>query len=141
MTTRVARACFCAWIALLVVVYYAVPGSHLYIWALLGYSSAATVLVGVRLNRPARRLPWYLIAVALACFTSGDTAYNLIIAVGGTPSFPGLADLFYLLVYPLLTGGFLIMVRARSGGGANRAALLDALIPAVGFGLLSWVYW
>nr|WP_296070384.1 EAL domain-containing protein [uncultured Actinoplanes sp.] len=140
MTTRAARACLGAWTAVLTVVYYVFPVTHLYTWALLGYSSAATVLVGVRLNRPARRLPWYLIAAALVCFTSGDTAYNVIVALGRPPDFPGLADLLYLLVYPLLTGAFLIMVRSRSGG-ANRAALLDALVPAVGFGLLSWVYW
>ncbi|MGX6608375.1 putative bifunctional diguanylate cyclase/phosphodiesterase [Micromonosporaceae bacterium Da 78-11] len=140
MTTRAARACFAAWIAVLTSIYYAFPDSHLYTWAAIGYSSAAMVLLGTRLNQPARRLPWYLIAAALACFTTGDTAYNVILAMGRTPSFPGIADLLYLLVYPLLTGGFLVFVRSRSGGG-NRAALLDALVPTVGLGLLSWIYW
>ena len=140
MTTRAARAGFSAWIVLLTIVFYVLPGTHLATWALLGYSSAAAVLAGIRLNRPARRLPWYLLAAALAFLTSGDTVYNLIVALGHTPQFPGVADLLYLLVYPLLTGAFLIMVRSRSGG-ANQAALLDALVPAVAFGLLSWVYW
>ncbi|MET0424959.1 MAG: EAL domain-containing protein [Actinoplanes sp.] len=141
MTTGAARACFAAWIVALTAVYYAFPGSHLYTWALIGYSSAAMVLVGVRLNRPAKRLPWYLVAAGLACFTSGDTWYNVILALGHEPGFPGVADLFYLLVYPLITGGFLLLVRARSGGGSNRGALLDALVPTVGLGLLSWIYW
>ncbi|GIF00757.1 putative bifunctional diguanylate cyclase/phosphodiesterase [Paractinoplanes rishiriensis] len=141
MTTRAARACFGGWIVLLVAVYYSSPDSHLYTWALLGYSSAVAVLVGVRLNRPARRLPWYLISAALVCFTTGDTWYNLVLALGDTPDFPGFADLFYLMVYPLLTGAFLLFVRQRSGGGSNRDALLDALVPTVGLGLLSWVYW
>ncbi|MET0419078.1 MAG: EAL domain-containing protein [Actinoplanes sp.] len=141
MTTRAARALFGAWIVTLTAVYYAFPGGHLYTWALIGYSSAAMIVVGARLNRPARRLPWYLIAAALVSFTSGDTAYNLILATGQEPDFPGLADLFYLLVYPLLTGAFLIFIRTRSGGGSNRAALLDALVPTVGLGLVSWIYW
>ena len=64
MTTRAARACFGAWIAVLTAVYYAFPGSHLYTWALLGYSSAAMIVLGVRLNKPSRKLPWYLIAAA-----------------------------------------------------------------------------
>ena len=139
MTTRTARACFGAWIVALTAVYYAFPGSHVYSWALIGYSSAAAVLAGARLHRPGRRLPWYLIAAALVCFTTGDTAYNLTVKLGREPSFPGPADALYLLVYPLITGGFLLFVRARSGG--NRAALLDALVPTVGLGLLSYVYW
>jgi diguanylate cyclase (GGDEF)-like protein/PAS domain S-box-containing protein len=141
MTSRAARACFGAWIVVLTAVYYAFPGSHLYTWAALGYSSAAMVLLGIRLNQPTRKLPWYLIAAALAFFTTGDTAYNVILALGRTPDFPGLADVLYLLVYPLLTGGFLLLVRYRSGGVSNRAALLDALVPTVGLGLLSWIYW
>ncbi|GAA2713285.1 putative bifunctional diguanylate cyclase/phosphodiesterase [Actinoplanes palleronii] len=141
MTTRTARACFGAWILALVVLYYAFPDAHLYTWALLGYSSAAAILVGTRLHRPDRRLPWYLTSAALAFFTTGDTWYNLILAVGRRPGFPGLADVFYLLVYPLLTGAFLLFIRSRSGRGDNRAALLDALVPTVGLGLLAWVYW
>ena len=141
MTTRAARACFAAWILVLTGIYYALPGSHLYTWAAIGYSGAGAVLLGVRLNRPARRLPWYLISAALFCFTTGDTAYNLIIAFGRQPRFPGLPDVLYLLVYPLLTGGFLILMRAREGDGTHRGALLDALVPTVGLGLLSWIYW
>ncbi|MBG0562414.1 GGDEF domain-containing protein [Actinoplanes sp. NEAU-A11] len=121
--------------------YYALPDTHLYTWAALGYSCAAMVLVGVRLNQPARRAPWYLISAALACFTTGDSWNNLVLAMGREPAFPGVADLFFVLVYPLLTGGLLMFVRARSGGGTNRAALLDALVPTVGLGLVAWVYW
>ncbi|MFI6071296.1 putative bifunctional diguanylate cyclase/phosphodiesterase [Actinoplanes sp. NPDC051343] len=141
MTTRAARACFGAWILVLAGIYYTFPDSHLYTWAALGYSSAAMILVGVKLNRPARKAPWYLIAAALVFFNTGDNAYNLVLATGHTPSFPGVADILYLLVYPLLTAAFLLFVRMRSGGGSNRAALLDALVPTVGLGLLAWVYW
>ena len=141
MTTRAARGCFAAWIVVLTAVYYAFPGSHLYTWAALGYSSAAMIVLGVRLNRPARALPWYLIAAALVFFNTGDNVYNLIIAVGLEPSFPGFADLLYLMMYLLITGGFLLLVRYRSGGISNRAALLDALVPTVGLGLLAWIYW
>ena len=141
MTSRAARACFAVWIAVLTAIYYAFPDSHLYTWAALGYSSAGAILLGIRLYQPAKRLPWYLIAAALVCFNTGDNLYNVILVLGRTPSFPGVADVLYLLVYPLLTGGFLLFVRARSGGGDNRAALLDALVPTVGLGLLSWIYW
>ncbi|MEU4238485.1 EAL domain-containing protein [Actinoplanes sp. NPDC026619] len=141
MTTRAAQACFAAWIVVLSAVYYTFPGSHLYTWAAIGYSSAAMILLGVRLNKPSRKLPWYLVAAALIVFNTGDNAYNLIILLGRVPAFPGIADWLYLAVYPLLTAGFIMFVRLRGGGGSNRAALLDALVPTVGLGLLSWVYW
>ncbi|MEU4420443.1 EAL domain-containing protein [Actinoplanes sp. NPDC024001] len=141
MSTRAARACFGAWILALTGLYYALPNAHLYTWAALGYSCAAMVLVGVRLNRPERRAPWYLISAALACFTTGDTWYNLVLALGREPDFPGLADLFFVLMYPLLTAGLLMFVRIRAGGGTDRGALLDALVPTVGLGLVAWVYW
>lgn len=141
MTSRTARAGFSAWCLVLITLYYAFPDAHLYTWALLGYSSAVAVLVGVRLYQPAQKLPWYLTSAALAFFTTGDSWYNLILAIGEQPGFPGLADLFYLLVYPLITGAFLLFIRARSGSGDNRAALLDAMVPTVGLGLLAWVYW
>ena len=89
MSTRVARACFGAWVLILTGVYYAFPGSHLYSWAALGYSCAIAVLVGVRMHQPRHRLPWYLISGALACFTTGDSVANLIRAMGDVPSFPG----------------------------------------------------
>ncbi|MEU4694065.1 EAL domain-containing protein [Actinoplanes sp. NPDC023714] len=140
MSTRAVRACFATWIVVITGLYYAFPDAHLYTWAALGYSAAAAVLVGARMHRPARRLPWYLISAAIAFFTTGDSWYNLVLELGREPGFPGLADVFYLLVYPLLTAGLLIFIRVRSGGG-DRGALLDALVPTVGLGLLAWVYW
>ncbi len=141
MSTRVVRACFGVWTLIITCVYYAFPGAQLYSWAALGYSAAIAVLVGVWMHRPSRKLPWFLISLAIACFTTGDTWYNLILALGGQPGFPGLADFFYLVFYPLFTAGLLMLVRARNGDGDNRAALLDALVPTVGLGLLAWVYW
>ncbi|HWS38665.1 MAG TPA: diguanylate cyclase, partial [Actinoplanes sp.] len=141
MSTRWVRACFGVWTLIITCVYYAFPDAHLYSWAALGYSSAVAILVGVWLHKPARKLPWFLISLAIACFTTGDSWYNLVLLQGGQPGFPGLADFFYLMVYPLLTAGLLMLIRARNGGGANRTALLDALVPTVGLGLLAWVYW
>ncbi|WP_239144905.1 putative bifunctional diguanylate cyclase/phosphodiesterase [Actinoplanes couchii] len=135
------RACFGVWTLVITSVYYAFPDAHLYSWAALGYSAALAVLAGVWMHKPRRKLPWVLISLGIACFTTGDSWYNLVLARGGQPGFPGLADFFYLAVYPLLTAGLLMLVRARNGGGANRAALLDALVPTVGLGLLAWVYW
>jgi diguanylate cyclase (GGDEF)-like protein/PAS domain S-box-containing protein len=139
MTTRPARMCYAAWFALLAVVYYAWPASHLYSWSAMGLSGVVAVLAGVRGNRPHQRLPWYLLAGSVFFFTAGD-AYSYARQALGLPiPYPGPSDLLYLLVYPLLAAALLLFIRARSGGD-NRAALLDALVPTVGLGLLGWVY-
>ncbi|MEU7901329.1 bifunctional diguanylate cyclase/phosphodiesterase [Actinoplanes sp. NPDC049118] len=139
MTTRPARACFTAWMAVLTAATYAWPQWHAFTWALIGLSGAAAIVVGVRVNRPARRLPWYLIAVTLVLFVAADTVRYANAALGLVTSFPGLSDVLYLLGYSLLAAGLTIFIRVRSGG-ANRAALLDALVPTVGLGLLAWIY-
>jgi diguanylate cyclase (GGDEF)-like protein/PAS domain S-box-containing protein len=138
MTVR--AACFGGWTAALTVAYYALPGYGMYSWAAIGLSTAAAVLVGVRLHRPARRLPWYLLAAVLVSFTAGDTSYNILVRFLHDPNpFPCPADVPYLAVYPMLAGALLIFIRARAGAD-NRAALLDAMLPTAGLGLLSWVF-
>jgi diguanylate cyclase (GGDEF)-like protein/PAS domain S-box-containing protein len=139
MTTRNIRACFAVWLTVLTALYYGFAGLHVFTWGLLGFSCAAMIVVGVRLHRPARALPWYLIAVALAFFVSGDTIYYTQVALALPAPYPGPSDVLYLLVYPLLAAAFTLFIRAGSGDG-NRSALLDALVPTVSLGLLSWVY-
>ncbi|XVU27669.1 putative bifunctional diguanylate cyclase/phosphodiesterase [Actinoplanes sp. CA-054009] len=134
------QMCFAAWVAALTVVFYALPEYSMYSWAAIGLSGAAVVLVGIRLHQPSRKLPWYLLSAVVACFTLGDTTYNVLTDfLGYANPFPSLADLFYLIIYPMLAVALLIFIRARSGTD-NRAALLDALVPTAGLGLLSWVF-
>ncbi|WP_305790115.1 putative bifunctional diguanylate cyclase/phosphodiesterase [Symbioplanes lichenis] len=138
MTSRYGRAGYLVWLVVLTAAYYSWPAQHLILWALIGLSGAGAVVAGVRKHRPARRLPWYLIAAALTVFIAGDTLANVYLAAGAQYPYPGPSDALYLLVYPLLAGGLILFVRARAGD-RNRAALLDALVPTVSFGLLSWV--
>jgi diguanylate cyclase (GGDEF)-like protein/PAS domain S-box-containing protein len=134
------QSCFTAWIVVLTVVFYAIPSISMYSWAAIGLSAAAAVVVGVRVHRPSKRLPWYLLAAVLVSFTAGDTTYNILTDfIKVQHPFPSLADVFYLLVYPMLAVALMIFIRARSGDD-NRAALLDALVPTAGLGLLSWVF-
>jgi hypothetical protein len=78
------------------------PRWHTVLWGALGLTSAAAVAVGIVLNRPTRKLPWVLVALALATFASGDIVYDLLTHVFGQDNpFPSLADAFYLATYPL----------------------------------------
>ncbi|MFI5845751.1 putative bifunctional diguanylate cyclase/phosphodiesterase [Catenuloplanes sp. NPDC051500] len=133
------RAVYLAWLAALTSAYYAWPDQRVLLWTLIGLSGAAAILAGVRVHRPAQPLPWLLITAALVVFIAGDMINNIYLTVEVQPPYPGVADVLYLLVYLLLGGGLLLFVRARAGDH-NRAALLDALVPTVSFGLLTWVY-
>ncbi|WP_433303075.1 putative bifunctional diguanylate cyclase/phosphodiesterase [Actinoplanes sp. CA-030573] len=134
------QSCFAALVVVLAVVFYTLPAYSMYSWAAIGLSAAVAVVVGVRTYRPSKPLPWYLLAAVLVSFTLGDTTYNVLTDfLGQANPFPSVADAFYLLVYPMLASALMIFIRARSGQD-NRAALLDALVPTAGLGLLSYVF-
>jgi PAS domain S-box-containing protein len=122
--------------------YFFVPPFHAngLTFNVLGATAALAILLGVFINRPARRLPWYLLAVGQALFVSGDViAYNYERFFHAPLPFPSAADVLYLSVYPALVAGLLILIRGRNPSG-DRASLIDSLIITLGVGLLSWVF-
>lgn len=104
-----------------------------------GVSTVAAVLIGVRVFRPARALPWYLFATGLLLFVAGDlivTTYEVFMRVR-VPS-PTLADAFYLIFYPVMIVGLLMLQSSRSSR-RGLTDLIDPLIIATGAGLIFWV--
>ena len=75
------------------------------------------VVVGVRLWRPSRPAAWYLIAGGQLLFSIGD-AYSFYHewVLGLEVPFPSLADGLYLVFYPMLAAGLLLLVRGRAPG-------------------------
>ena len=59
--------------------------------------------------------------------------------VWGIEPFPSVADVFYLGGMGMVAVAIVWMVKGRLPEG-DRAGLLDALIVAVGVGLVSWVF-
>ncbi|MER5208037.1 aminotransferase class I/II-fold pyridoxal phosphate-dependent enzyme [Streptomyces sp. NPDC002825] len=126
-------------VALVTVAYLKIPARHTILWALIGLSGVAAILVGVHLHRPARRWPWLVLAAANLTFVGGDTAYNALEAFfGQTRPFPSVADALYLATYPLFAVGLFGFIRYRAVG-RDLAVLLDALILTSGLALLCWV--
>ena len=103
--------------------------------------SSAAVLValswGIRTYRPQHRSPWLLLLAGFTCFFIGDAISVVLDQVDGAAKpFPSLADIAYLLFYPLVylaIGRFL-----RSTGHPDRAAWVDASIWTVGAAVLLW---
>jgi signal transduction histidine kinase len=103
---------------------------------LIALSGVAAIWVGIGLHRPPTPLAWHLLAAGLLFFALGDITFfgNLLV---GREAYPSLADLLYLIAYPLIAAGLLVLVRARARG-RERSALTDALIITIGLGLVVW---
>ena len=107
---------------------------------LLGLSSSVAIAVGIRMHAPRARSAWYLFIVGQFLFFAGDLyTYSYPKLFGADVEFPSLGDAIYLMVYPALVAGLLVLVRHRNPGG-DRAGVIDSLILTVGVGLLSWVF-
>ena len=57
---------YAVWVALLIAMYYGLPGLRIETWGLISLSGVAAIVAGVVLNRPARKAPWLLLAAALS---------------------------------------------------------------------------
>jgi signal transduction histidine kinase len=122
--------------------YFLVPPApaKLVLWPAIGLSAAVAIVTGARRYRPARPLAWYLVAAGTVTFVGGDTLYNVLERVlQAPPGFPSVVDLCYLVTYPLLISGLLLLVRSRTPG-RDAASLIDATVIATGAALLSWVF-
>src|SRR6266508_4658203 len=117
--------------------YYLAPPApaKLVVWPVIGLSSAAAIVVGARWHRPTPAVAWYLLAGALVSLTTGDTLYNVRVRLLHSGQvFPSLVDLWYLLTYPMLILGLVLLIRRRSPG-RDIPSLIDAAIITIVVGL------
>ncbi len=107
---------------------------------LLGLSSSVAIGIGIRIHRPSVRLAWQLFIVGQFLFFCGDLyTYSYPKLFGAEVPFPSAGDGFYLMVYPVLLAGLVVLARRRTVEG-DRAGLIDSLILSIGCALLSWVF-
>ncbi|MEA2609596.1 MAG: hypothetical protein QOJ75_1839 [Chloroflexota bacterium] len=124
----------------LALAYFLMPLLHQsVVYNLVCLSSPIAIVVGIRIHRPAQRLPWFLFAAGQALFVAGDiVTYNYSTLFGSEIPFPSVGDPIYLAVYPCLIGGLLLVVRSRMPG-RDLGSLIDSLIIAISAGTVSWV--
>ena len=130
---------YTVWMTLLIALYYWLPGLRVEAWGLIGLSGVIAIVAGVIINRPSRKAPWLLLALAQTSFAAGQVSFLLAQAIGTQLPFPSFADLLYLLTYPLYAAGLLIFIRWRTPD-RDRRSLIDALTLTAGLALLSWIY-
>ncbi|HEY8625230.1 MAG TPA: diguanylate cyclase [Solirubrobacteraceae bacterium] len=75
------------------------------------------------------RSAWALLGAGLVASGAGDVYYSLAFGKSGTPPIPSPADIFYLLYYPLIYAGLVLLVRGRVQRFAA-AIWLDGAIAA-----------
>ncbi len=80
---------------------------------------------------------WRLLAIGAAAWVAADVVW-LTLAITGSQPWGSLADVFFLLFYPLFLVGVLSLPRDRPSAGGAWAALLDALAIVVTSGALLW---
>jgi diguanylate cyclase (GGDEF)-like protein len=108
------------------------------VYVAVGLSSVVAMVVGVRGYRPLRAAAWYWMAAGQLCWVLGDALYSWYQDVAGISPFPSPADALYLVAYPLIVAGLVVLIRARKSG-LDISGLIDSSIVTVTLGLLSWV--
>jgi diguanylate cyclase (GGDEF)-like protein len=132
---------YAAGIAIATLVFLLLPAGELVqdtVYDTVALSAAVAIILGLRMNRPAHRWPWLLIAAGQATFFIGDVLWVIYAEMGVEP-FPSPADVFYLAGYPFIAAGLILGIRSRLGGG-DRSSLLDAAILATSVAVLSWTF-
>ena len=106
---------------------------------LIGLSPVLAILAGIRIHRPASKLPWLLLAAGSALFWLGDLyTYSYPHLLDADVPFPSPGDALYVAMYPVMMAGLLLLVRRRNAG-RDRNGLIDGLILTVGLSLPAWI--
>src|SRR5665647_9379 len=98
---------------------------ELVLWAPAAVCWMAVCRVGLR------RPEVLLAAAAVTAFAAGDTYYTVMTVGGGSLPYPSLADVGYLLVYPLMLAALAVTVRRQRRGLASWVSL-DAAVGSLG---------
>jgi PAS domain S-box-containing protein len=111
------------------------------VYDIIGASALGAVVLGIRWNRPASPLGWWLLAAGQGAFLCGDITWNYFQYVRHVelPS-PSGADAMYLVGYPLIFYGlWRLMKDRRAGKKGLREGLIDALIVAAAVTAITWI--
>jgi diguanylate cyclase (GGDEF)-like protein len=105
-----------------------------------GLGAAAAMRLGARRHRSPVRGAWTLFAAGVSLNALGSLVELVAARVfHAAHPFPGVADVFYLALYPGLFAGVLLVVR-RATTGHDWGAVMDSTTITTGIGLLSWVF-
>ncbi len=108
-------------------------------YQLFAIAAVIATLVGVSINKPRSRAPWYLVALSGFFGIGADAVYTVGAERLGVVPFPSLADLLALLSYVILAGALYLMIRSQLPG-RDWPSLVDAGIVTASFAIVSWTF-
>lgn len=106
---------------------------------LISLSVVVAILVGIRRYRPSAPSAWYMMAAGQGLWLIADVLFSVQQDLLGMDDFPSLADLFYLLGYPVFAVSLAMLVHDRTRSRRELGPLLDSATVTAGLTLLSWV--
>lgn len=125
---RVMRAYFAVGIAALATYHW--TSGYPYMYDVIGFYGALGAVVGALRERGAERRPWLAFAAGFILMVSGDLARILWPSAGS----PNVSDAFYMVGYPLIATGLLLLTRRLTG----RGNVVDALFVAGSVATVLW---
>jgi diguanylate cyclase (GGDEF)-like protein len=102
----------------------------------IGLAAVVAIIAGLRIHRPARPAMWRWFAAGQFCWVVGDLTYEFYEYVLHQEPYPSAADGFYLIAYPMLIVGLLLLLRGLRKG----AGLVDASIVGTSLALVMWIF-
>ena len=105
----------------------------------LGGLACVVMMVAIRRLRPAQARMCWLLAAGSAFSVLGDLVYDVLLNAMHVDAYPSVADVFYLLSYPVTVGGLGLLARGRTRG-RDRVGLLDAAIVSTALALPAWTF-
>jgi signal transduction histidine kinase len=117
-------------------------GGELWGSVIYAFSSAgAGILIAMAalLMKGRARRAWLLIGIGVLCWGIGETVWTTQSLTTGEIPYPGLADVFYVLGYPLIFLGVLVLPYLRPGRYERLRLSIDAAAGAVSLVVVMWV--
>ena len=106
---------------------------------LVGLVATGAIVVGVVRYRPAAQAAWWWFAAGQLLNVLGTLAEAVLGRMLHLETWPSVADILWLGLYPCLVIGLFLLIRRRTQGH-DWGSLVDATTITTGLGLLSWVF-
>jgi signal transduction histidine kinase len=102
--------------------------------------AAGLVLVSAAvLHRGRRRWAWLLVGLGVVSWGVAEVGWQSYLAAGREVPYPSWLDVFYLVAYPLVGAGVLLLPRFRLGKFERARSLLDAGVGVTALSLVLWI--